>query len=53
MNINHGLAGGQLDPTKHVEAAITRLLKPSEIKSYRDTIMPAPVPQVPKDWRAN
>lgn len=39
---NHGLAGGTLDATKHIEAALPRLCSPTEIRDYRETILPAP-----------
>jgi hypothetical protein len=31
MTTNYGLAGGKLDATKHIEAAIPKLLTPREI----------------------
>lgn len=42
VTTNHGLAGGTLDATKHIEAAIPRLLNTAEIRDYRETILPAP-----------
>lgn len=53
MTTNYGIIGGQLDATKHLEAAIPRMLNAAEQASYRDAILPPPAPRVPRDWRAN
>jgi hypothetical protein len=36
VTTNYGLAGGSLDATHHIEAALTRLLNPQEILSAQE-----------------